>query len=154
MPMTGEAEPATGRLRCSESVRIAASADAVWAVVGDLASLVPGGGMVERADVEGEGAGAIRTFHLPGGAQVVERIESHDPPQRRYTYRIVDSGPLPFTDYVGAAEVTVDGPRLCLLSWSAEFAAEGKNGAALRAMVEANLNGALRSVAAHFRRPA
>jgi hypothetical protein len=148
--MTDEADPAPG-LQCSDTVRIAASADAVWAVVGDLASLVPGGGMVERIDVEGEGAGAIRTFHLPGGATVVERIESHDPARRCYSYRILDSGPLPFADYVGAAEVNADGPHACLLSWSATVAPAGVDVGTLRTMVEANLNGALRMVAAHFR---
>lgn len=152
--MTGEAEPAIGRLRCSDSIRIAAPADAVWAVVGDLASLVPGGGMVERAVVKGEGVGAIRTFHLPGDARVVERIESHNPAQRRYTYRIIDSGPLPFTDYVGAAEITPDGPGACRLAWSADFAAEGMDGGAVRAMVDANLNGALQAVSTHFRHTA
>ena len=149
--MTDEADSEPGRLQCSETVRIAAAADAVWAVVGDLASLVPGGGMVERIDLAGEGAGAIRTFHLPGGATVVERIESHDPAHRRYSYRILDSGPLPFAYYVGAAEVNADGPEACILSWSADAAPAGVDVGTLRAMVEANLNGVLQAVAAHFR---
>ena len=149
--MTDDSDAGPARLRCSDMVRIPATADAVWAVVGDLASLVPGGGMVERIDVDGEGAGAIRTFHLPGGARVVERIESHDPACRLYSYRILDSGPLPFADYVGAAVVTADGPGACLLSWSADVAPAGVDAATLRAMVEANLNGALQAVAACFR---
>lgn len=147
--MTDEANAA--RIRCRDTVRIGASAEAVWAVVGDLASLVPGGGIVERIDVDGEGAGAIRTFHLPGGATVVERIESHDPAARLYSYRILDSGPLPFADYVGAAEVTADGAERCILAWSADAVPAGVDPATLRAIVEANLTGALRAVAAHFR---
>lgn len=147
--MTDEANAA--RVKCRDTVRIGATADAVWTVVGDLASLVPGGGMVERIDVDGQGAGAIRTFHLPGGATVVERIESHDPGARQYSYRILDSGPLPFADYVGAAEVTVDGPDHCILEWSADAAPAGVDAAVLRGMVEANLKGALQAVAAHFR---
>lgn len=149
--MTSPAESASGRTECSGTVRIAAAADAVWAVVGDLASLVPGGGMVERIDVDGRGAGAIRTFHLPGGARVVERIESHNPVLRHYSYRILDSGPLPFADYVGAAQVYADGPDGCILTWSADAAPAGIDPDALRAMVEANLDGALQAVAAHFR---
>lgn len=149
--MTDDSHAAPARLQCSHTVRIPATADAVWAVVGDLASLVPGGGMVERIDVDGEGAGAIRTFHLPGGARVVERIESHDPARRLYSYRILDSGPLPFADYVGTAEVKADGPGACLLSWSADVAPAGVDAATLRAMVEANLHGALQAVAACFR---
>ncbi len=149
--MTDEANAA--RVQCRDTVRIAATADAVWAVVGDLASLIPGGGMVERIDVAGEGAGAIRTFHLPGGATVVERIESHDPAARLYSYRILDSGPLPFADYIGAAEVTADGSDHCMLAWSADAAPAGVDPATLRAIVEANLSGALQAVAAHFRPP-
>jgi hypothetical protein len=140
-----------GRLQCSEIIRIEAAAEDVWAVVGDLASLVPGGGMVERIEVDGEGADALRTFHLPGGARVVERIESHDPASRRYSYRIIDSGPLPFADYVGAAEVKADGPGACILVWSADAAPAGVDAAMLRTIVQANLNGALLAVAAHFR---
>ena len=139
------------RIQCRETVRIGASADKVWAVVGDLASLVPGGGMVERIDVAGEGAGAIRTFHLPGDATVTERIEHHDPAARRYSYRILDFGPLPFADYLGAAEVRADGPDACILAWSADAAPAGVDAAMLRTIVEANLNGALQAVAAHFR---
>jgi hypothetical protein len=149
--MTDETDSAPSRLQCSGTVRIAAAADAVWAVVGDLASLVPGGGMVERIGVEGEGPGAIRTFHLPGGATVVERIESHDPSRRRYSYRILDSGPLPFADYLGAAEVNADGPDSCILCWSATVAPASVDVGTLRTMVEANLDGALQAVAAHFR---
>jgi hypothetical protein len=139
------------RVQCRDTVRIGATADAVWAVVGDLASLVPGGGMVERIDVDGEGAGAVRTFHLPGGATVVERIESHDPKARRYSYRILDFGPLPFADYAGAAEVSEDGPDACILAWSADTTPAGVDAAMLRTIVEANLSGALQAVAAHFR---
>jgi hypothetical protein len=139
------------RLKCRDTVRISASADAVWAVVGDLTSLVPGGGAVERIDVDGSGAGAIRTFHLPGGATVVERIERHDPANRLYTYRILDSGPLPCADYLGAAEVIADGADHCMLAWSADAAPVGVDRATLRAIVEANLNAALQAVAAHFR---
>lgn len=149
--MTSRAEPAIGRAQCSDTVRIGTSADAVWAVVGDLASLVPGGGMVERVEVEGKRVGAVRTFHLPGGARVVERIESHDPSLRRYTYRIIDSGPLPLTDYLGTAAVAAEGPTTCLLTWSADFASASEDGGALRALVEANLSRALQAVAAHFR---
>jgi len=152
--MTDQTDPAPARLQRSDTVRIAASADAVWAVVGDLASLVPGGGMLERIDLDGAGAGAIRTFHLHGGATVVERIESHDPAQRRYAYRVLDAGPLPFADYVGAAAVAADGAETCILTWSADAAPAGVDSATLGAIVEANLNGALQAVAAHFRPPA
>jgi carbon monoxide dehydrogenase subunit G len=135
----------------SRTIRIEASAEAVWAVVGDIASLVPGGKTVERIEVEGSGAGATRTFHLPGGARVIERIETHDPRLRRYSYRIVDPGPLPFASYRGAAGIAPDGPGACLLTWSAVAEPAGVEAAALAMMIETNLAAALEAVASRIR---
>lgn len=141
------------QVNCHRAVRIAATADAVWAVVGDIGSLVPGGGIVDRIDIEGAAVGAIRTFHLPGGMRLVERIEAYDPVLRRYVYRIIDCGPLDCAQYLGAAEVTPAGPDACILSWSAMANPAGAGAEALRAMIEANLDGALGAVAAHCQSP-
>lgn len=138
------------QVHCQQARRLEVEADALWAVVGDLASPVPGGGMIERVELDGTGAGAIRTFHLPGGARIVERIEDYDPAQRRYAYRILDAGPLPVANYLGKAEVAPAGAGAAILSWSAMADPVGGNAEALRAMLEANLETALRSIAAHL----
>lgn len=149
MPETAEYFPRS--INCSRSIRIPVAADLVWEVVGDIASPVPGGGAIERIEVQGAGEGAIRTFHLTGGATITERIETHDASDRRYTYRIIDSGPLPYTRYLGAAEVTPAGPDACVLSWAAMADPVEADTDILRPALEANLDSALQAVAAHFR---
>src|SRR5688500_3505191 len=89
---------------CRGSRRISASAEQVWAVIGDLESPVIGGAMIERIEVRGTGEGALRRLVLPGGAAVEEVIEEYDPAQRRYTYRVLDCGPTPMSRYLGVAE--------------------------------------------------
>ena len=130
--------------------RLPVDADALWKVVGDLGSSVPGGGMVERVEVEGRGAGAIRTFHFPGGGKVVERIEDYDAEARRYVYRIIDFGPLSMARYLGLAEVVLAGEGGSILSWSAMADPVGTDAGALAANIEANLTSAVEAVARHF----
>jgi hypothetical protein len=149
MMPSDRAEPSPRRIRVERSVTLTAGPDAVWAVVGDLADTTITEGLAERVDVEGDGTGALRRFFLPGGISIAERIERYDPAARSYTYRIVDYGPLPFTDYLGSARVTagVDG---AILSWSAT--AEPHDGAddVARTMIEANVDHALSALARRF----
>ena len=136
---------------CHRAVRLDVPAEAVWAVVGDIGSMVPGAGMIERVELEGEGTGAIRTFHLPGGARIVERIEEYDPVLRRYVYRILDGGPLDCVDYLGRAQVTPAGAGACTLAWSAMANPVAGSAEALKTMLESNIEGALTAIAAHLR---
>ncbi|MFN3945793.1 MAG: SRPBCC family protein [Allosphingosinicella sp.] len=106
-------------VQCRLSRRIEVEADAAWAVIGELGSRVPVEGLVEKVEVAGEGAGALRTYHFPGGARVVERIEAYEPELRRYLYRILDYGPLAMARYMGLAEVSPAGPGACILTWCA-----------------------------------
>jgi hypothetical protein len=138
------------QVNCTRTERLPVSADEAWAIVGDLGSNVIGAGMVERVEVSGSGTGAIRTFHLPGGARVIERIESYDAAGRRYVYRIIDSGPLPMARYVGMAEVTPAGPEACLLSWSGTADSIDGDSEGLREFVEGNLSHAVTAVARHL----
>lgn len=135
---------------CRANRRIPASADQVWGVVGDLGSAVIGGGMIERVEIRGSGAGAVRRLVLAGGAAVEEVIEEYDADQRRYTYRMLDGGPLPMCRYLGVAEVFAAGPEGSILSWSAAADPVEIDFEALRAMLQHNLDTAVGSVAAHF----
>ena len=49
-----------------------------------------------------------------GGGYVQERLEAIDATDRTMTYRMVDSGPVPFADYVGTIRVTLAGPDNCV----------------------------------------
>lgn len=141
--MTGE-----NRIACTGTVRVAADADAVWGLIGDLRSMAIMEGVVERIEVDGDGDGAIRRLFLPGGAVVTEAIVRYDDEARSYTYRILDRGPLPFDNYVGTARVTPDRDA-CVLSWEAR-ADPLIAPADVRAAIQANIDHVLRVVAARF----
>jgi hypothetical protein len=61
--------------------------------------------------------GAERTMHGSAGS-VRERLERLGPEPFRYTYRIVDPGPLPLRSYVGVVRIEPegDGSRLTVRS--------------------------------------
>jgi hypothetical protein len=144
------AAPSPRHIHIERSVTLTAGADAVWAVVGDLADTTITKGLAEHVEVEGRGAGAVRRFFLPGGISIAERVEAFDTAGRSYAYRIFDYGPLPFSDYLGSARVTAAGNDGALLFWSAT--AEPLDGAddVARTMIEANLDHALSALARHF----
>jgi hypothetical protein len=137
-------------IHVERSVTLAASADAVWAVVGDLTDTTITEGLAEHVVVEGSGAGAVRRFFLPGGISIAERIEAFDPAGRSYAYRIFDYGPLPFTDYLGRALVLPDGPDAARLSWSATATPLDGADDVARTMIDANIDHALSALARHF----
>src|SRR6185503_13268036 len=66
------------QVKVSEPVN--ASADQVWALLGDFGGGPAkwGGPMIESCRVEGSGVGAVRTIGLPGGATIQERCEGYD----------------------------------------------------------------------------
>lgn len=83
-------------------VELAASADAVWALIGgfnDLPNWLP----PAKTSVLEEG-GVIRRLTIPSGEEVVERLLAHDDAARTHTYSIVE-GPLPVSGYVATLSV-------------------------------------------------
>ena len=103
--MTGKSD-----IVCTGEALIAADADTVWALIGDLRNMAIMEGLVERLEVEGDGEGAVRRLILPDGGIVTEAIERYDSEARSYGYRILDPGALPFRDYTGAARVMPNAP--------------------------------------------
>jgi hypothetical protein len=144
------ADQSRSPLHVERSVALAASADAVWAVVGDLTDTTITEGLAERVIVEGSGAGAVRRFFLPGGIERLDPFGDADPAGRSYAYRIFDYGPLPFTDYLGRAVVIPDGPYTARLSWSATATPLDGADDGARTMIDANIHHALSALARHF----
>ena len=132
------------------SVLVPVSADAAWAAVGQLDSMVPAGDLIERVELDGSGEGAIRTYHLAIGGSVVERIEHYDGAERLYVYRILDAGPLPMRRYLGMAAVTPEGPGQSRIAWHAMADSLDGETAALTAMLEGSIAQALGAFAAHL----
>ena len=111
-------------IRVERAIRIDASAEAAWAVLGDFAAAHIAAGICKRITVEGSGVGAVRTMVLEerlGGGSVQERLEAFDAAERFMSYRLVDSGPVPFADYVGTLRVTPAGPAACVAVMTSAF---------------------------------
>lgn len=96
------------------SVHLPISADAAWAVVGDIAGLhrwLPG---LAATSVEGD----VRTITFDDGSQAHEQILARDTVGRSYTYRYLD-GPIPLDAYESTVAVgPADGPG-SLVVWNA-----------------------------------
>ena len=128
---------------------LAASAEAVWEILGDFGAAVRWGApAMETCVVEGTGVGAVRS--LSGqGLTVRERLLVHDPAARRLSYSILEPHPLPFADYVTTIEVSPQGPGACRVRWSASYTPKGSSESAselLEKVYDANLAGVLRAL--------
>jgi carbon monoxide dehydrogenase subunit G len=101
--------------RVHEEITIERSADDVWTVVGDPASIVQWVPGVVSCDVEGH----IRTAVL-GDRRFTEEFQV-DHAKRRITYRIVEAtGPAPLTSHEAQVAVTPSGTG-CQVVYSHEF---------------------------------
>ncbi len=106
------------------SETINASADAVFAILGDFAG-IEGKGIAKKT-ITGSGIGCLRELNLATGARVVERLDNQDPNSRTQTYSIQnDDHPLPFTAYVATLIVTPAGANQCRVDWFSNFNARG-----------------------------
>ena len=103
---------------------IAADADAVFALLGDFSGIKVGG-PIEAVTYEGEGIGMVRTLTMNGGS-VVERLETHDPTAREFSYAILnDDSPLPFTNYSASVKVADNGDGTSTVDWTGTFEPRG-----------------------------
>lgn len=133
-------------IRIQRAIRIAAPAALTWEVLGNFAAPDLGAGIAKRITVEGDGVGAVRTMVLDdriGAGYVCERLESLDLADRYMTYRMVDSGPVPFADYIGSIRVTPAGPDACVAVMTSQFVPVEIGEEVARQMSIANIETAL-----------
>lgn len=120
--------PLARTLRLEYLHRFAAPADRVYALLADFGGTKLTRGYVARVETTGDGVGMRRTFHLDprvGEGAVVEELTLRDDSRRAIAFRMVDNGPLPWSQYEGYAEVTPCGPSACVMyAWSAFAVAE------------------------------
>ena len=126
-------------------------AQAVWSVIGSFNGLPDWHPAVEKSETKTEGGTKIRTLHLVGGGEIVERLESADDKERTYNYSIL-SGPLPVADYTATIKVREAGMG-CTVEWSSEFtpsgAPESDAAAAVRGIYEAGFENLKKMFGAH-----
>jgi len=106
-------------MEVSANVHVPASPRVVWQTVGDFAGLATWHPAV--AATEMENGGQRRRVKLADGSELAEELEARDDAGTRYTYRIVEPGPLPVRDYAASIAVRDTGDGGCEVSWSAAF---------------------------------
>ncbi len=111
--------------RVSMKTELKVPADEVWKLIGGFNALPDWHPAVEKSTTEGEGEGSVRRLSLAGGGTIVERLESVNDDERRYSYSIVD-GPLPVSNYKATISVREQGDGTAtVVEWSSEFSPSG-----------------------------
>jgi hypothetical protein len=97
-----------------EHIWLAASADAVWRIVGDPLSLQKWVPSVLTSSMEGR----LRTLVLKRGGTVVEEILNVDERRRRIQYSV--RAGLPVDHHLGTVDVIEAGKERCLVIYSTD----------------------------------
>ena len=103
-----------------ETVSLNASAADVWSFIGDFHGLDSWHPAVVASEAANSGDSSIRRLTLGDGSKLVERLDERDDKAQRYTYTILDAGPLPVRNYRSTLEVSGDGAGSAV-TWSSEF---------------------------------
>lgn len=107
----------------SASIRIAATPDVVWQLIGGFNSLPDWLPFIPKSELS-EG-GRVRHLATPGGDVIVERLEAFDQRARSYSYSILQA-PFPVTGYRSTLSVTaIEGGKEAQVEWSGEFTPNG-----------------------------
>jgi carbon monoxide dehydrogenase subunit G len=108
-------------MEVKQSVRLPAPVTEVWKRIGGFNALPDWHPMVQKSELAK--GGQERKLTLPGGATIVEKLESKDDKSYRYSYSITDS-PLPVADYHSTIEVHQEGNQ-SVVEWMGRFEPKG-----------------------------
>jgi uncharacterized protein YndB with AHSA1/START domain len=105
------------------SIKIAASPDQVWQLIGGFDSLPDWLPFIPKSEVS-EG-GRVRHLVNPDGEEIVERLEDFNNSERYYSYSIMKA-PFPITDYLATLQVKKDqDTESSVVEWSGRFTPVG-----------------------------
>ncbi|OBK81676.1 SRPBCC family protein [Mycobacterium sp. 1164985.4] len=99
---------------------VAASAEAVWAILADFADVrwIP---VINDVEIEGDGPGMSRKIRgSTEGEPTVETLLWIRPAQRQIAYRITNN-PLPVSHFEAVVSVTESEGRDCRVGWQVEY---------------------------------
>ena len=108
-------------MEVKQTVRLPAPVTEVWKRIGGFNALRDWHPLVQKSELAK--GGSERTLTLPGGATIVEKLESKDDKSYRYSYSITDS-PLPVADYHSTIEVHEEGNQ-SVVEWMGRFEPKG-----------------------------
>ncbi|MGA7981880.1 MAG: SRPBCC family protein [Chromatiaceae bacterium] len=109
--------------KVSMSAELPVAIDQAWRLIGGFNALPDWHPAVQKSDLQ-EG-GRVRELQLPGGATLVERLQSFSEEEHMYTYSI-EQGPLPVANYKATIRVRQEpGKPGSVVEWSSEFVPSG-----------------------------
>ena len=110
-------------LSASQTIHINASAETVWAIVGNFDGQARWLPLIEKSKIvagTNNTIGAIRLVTRRNGTKVTERLVDYDPYHMRLAYTYVD-GAVMASDYFPVVTVTPTKDGSCDVEWSAHF---------------------------------
>jgi len=122
--MTASVAHGPSRQKVDLSVRVAAPAAKVWALIGDFCAIAKWHPAVAQCDGQGGNEiGATRVLTLQGGAQISEELQQYDGARMSYKYKITqtDMSVLPVTTYAAFLSVSDSGDGKSNVNWRGGF---------------------------------
>lgn len=106
----------------SRSVKVAASADKVWAVLADPAQITTWQPSIATASMQGEGPGAKRSIEFKSGGSLIDGIDDISAEKMMIRWRLSkeDIQVFPVSFYTNSITVTPDGDGSDV-AWQASF---------------------------------
>lgn len=95
--------------------RVEAPVQQVWDLLSDFSAITRRTAGIQDFRIEGEGAGAIRSFRVGDGPILRERIELWDPANYRFAYALLP--PAFMDDHYSEIRMRADGPESCVIEW-------------------------------------
>ena len=110
------------RQKVTESIAIAAPPDAVWKHIRNFSALHTWHPAVASSTTtDGNNIESRRTLQLDGGGTIIERLTKYSDEMRRYSYRMVDAGPVPVSNYSSTLSVAADEGTGSVVTWRGAF---------------------------------
>ncbi len=103
------------------SKRFSISAQDMWRRIGDFQGIDAWHPAI--AGCTSQEGGEVRQLALPDGSKIVERLVTQT--DDSYTYRILDPGPLPVSDYEATIAVRDGDDEGSVIGWRATFTPVG-----------------------------
>jgi hypothetical protein len=129
----------------ASSVKLAATPDQVWSLIGPFAfDWHP---LVAKVTLTGTGIGQLRTLGTLDGGKVVERLEAIDDAKRSYRYTQISG--IPTSRYTGTLEVKPNGSG-SIVDWRVEFLARDKPDIVVKGRVSGLVKAGFESLKSRF----
>ncbi|GAC1387633.1 MAG: SRPBCC family protein [Marmoricola sp.] len=112
-----------GMAQVERSKRFGTSAEDMWRRIGDFQGIDAWHPAI--AGCASREGGEVRELALPDGNKVVERLVAQT--DNSYTYRILDAGPLPVSDYEATIAVRDGDAGGSVIDWRATFTPVGSS---------------------------